>query len=291
MVEKKKGQFEEKHLGKISKLIGPDLEVYDLEQWQRACKAFGPIHYATETRMGYFASNKFRLDAAREMVEFVESWTENLRQKDAFEVYTLSAIRAAIIDVVRAAQEKKGMELGKLNAVKLAGFRTLTKWADNASELKEGPYKGAMKIPPGTERKTAQRKPSRKKAKGNYGPPIVNLVEDYQILDEDRLLLTVTIGNSYMHPYQNVELQLDIDSRLSVQSVRPFSWSPKTNKIPVGFIAASLDDKVEKQTIEISMTIQERAAEYSIGGKIHYDDTQKGTIVDQELDPVNITIR
>ncbi len=290
MVEKKKDQFEEKHLNQIKRTISPDLEVHDLEEWQRACKAFGPIHYATETRMGYFANNKFRLDAAREIVEFVESWTENLRQKDAFEVYTLSAIRSAIIEVVREAQEKKGMELGKLNVVKLAGFRTLVKWADRKSELKVGPYEGAIKIPPGAERKAAQRRPSRKKAKGKYRPPVVNLIEDYQILEEDRLLLTVTIGNSYIHPYQNVELQLDIDSRLSVQSVRPFSWSPKTNKIPIGFIAASLDDKVEKQAIEISMIIQERASEYEIGGKIYYDDTQKGTIVCQEVNPVSISI-
>jgi len=290
MVEKKKGHFDVNHLSKINKMISPDLEVYDLEDWQKACKAFGPIHYATETRMGYFASNKFRLDAAREIVEFVESWTENLRQRDTFENYTLFAIRAAIIEVVRTAQEKKGMELGKLNAVKLAGFRTFVKWADNKSELKAGPYEGAVKIPPDAERRTTQRKPSRKKAKGKYGPPIVNLGEDYQIMEENRLLLTVTVSNAYLHPYQNIELELDIDSRLSVLSVRPFLWSPRTNRIPIGFIAASLDDKVEKQSIEISMLIREKASEYCIGGKIYYDDTQKGVLVDHDLDPVNIVI-
>lgn len=288
MVEKKKGEFDSEHQNELNKMIKPDLDVYDLEEWQKACKSFGPIHYEFETRRGYFESNKFRLDAAREIVEFVESWTENLRQIENFEVYTLAAIRSAIIDAVRHAQEKKGMELGKLNKVKFSGFRTLVKWADNRSELKDGPYEGAMKVPSDAKKRVVQKRPSRKKTKGKYGPPIVNLHEDYRLVEEDRLVLTVSVGNSYLHPYQNVELELHVDDRLSVLSVSPFSWSPRTNRIPIGFIAASLDNKIEKQSINVRLIIQEKAPEYTIGGKVYYDDTQKGVVVNSELDSVTI---
>jgi hypothetical protein len=38
-------------------------------------------------------------------------------------------------------------ERGILNSVKLSGFRTLMKWADNPSELNKGPYKGCKSLP------------------------------------------------------------------------------------------------------------------------------------------------
>jgi hypothetical protein len=50
-----------------------------------------------------------------------------------------------LIDVVRKVQKKQGMKLGLLNVVKLAGFKTLVKWADNHIEIKKAGKKGLGK--------------------------------------------------------------------------------------------------------------------------------------------------
>ena len=142
---KKKGKLSKSLFREITGLIQADLEVYDLLSWQKACKSFGPVHYESETRKQWFKNNQFRLEAAREIVEFVESWIKNLRNDERFEEYTVEAIRTGIINAVRIKQKDAGAELGLLNPVKLNGFKTLIKWADNKNLLDEGPYNGARK--------------------------------------------------------------------------------------------------------------------------------------------------
>ena len=232
------------------------------------------------------------MDAAREIVGFIDSWIENLRKNSDFENYTSSAIKDGIILVIRKQQERRRMELGKVNAVKLAGFKTLIKWADDQTELERGPYRGAAKIPEGAEKRpTRKTKATRKKIKGKYCPPTVRLVDDYFLVNDNRILLTITLENSILHPYQNIVLELDVDDRLSVVGVKPFPWSPRTNRIPVGFLAASLDNSISKLTIEVCLNIIDSAPEYTIGGLVHYDDTEKGISVSLGLETIIIKLQ
>jgi len=287
---KKEGKLSDSHFKEITELIQVDLEVYDLLVWQKACKSFGPIHYDSETRKQWFQNNQFRLEAAREITEFVESWIKGLREKKQFNEYTIETIRTGIIQAVRMQQKEAGAELGLLNPVKLNGFKTLIKWADDKNLLEEGPYNGAKEIPAGEAKRTTRR-PSRKKRKGRYGPPIVNLIHDYYLISESRLRLCIGVGNCFIHPYQNVNLELEIDSRLSVLGVPAYSWSPKTNTIPIGFLEASLDEDVKDKVIEIDLIINRRTSEYNIAGRVIYDNCERGIVDNHELQSVTLKIR
>ena len=129
----------------ISKRIDSGLKAYDLSEWQKACMSFAPIKYSEHTRKQWLRENRFRLQSAREIVEFVEGLVEELREKRTFRRYTVTALREYVIGIVRQAQEAQDIEIGRLNVVKHAGFKTLVRWADNREELEEGPYRGAKK--------------------------------------------------------------------------------------------------------------------------------------------------
>ncbi len=288
-MDKKKGQLSSIDFKRVVDLVAKDLIVYDLSEWQKACKAFGPVHYESETRKEWFAKNRFRLDAAKEITEFVESWVKNLRGNGTYEEYTITAIREGIIEAVRKQQEMGGASLGLLNPVKLNGFKTLVKWAENQELLEEGPYEGAIKIPEGGVKKSTRR-PSRRKRKGKYGPPIVNLANDYLLVDENRLQVSIMVGNDYIHPYQNVMLELAIDPRLSVVSVSDYSWSPRTNTIPIGFLEASLEEEMKELVLEIDLIILDRAKEYNLTGCVIYDDCEKGIVSNHDLASVIIKL-
>lgn len=139
---------------KLSKLvrddISEDLDTFDMHKWKLACKGFGPIHYVSSTRTMWLEKNQYRIEGAREIVEFLDRWTAHFRNMDNFEHYTVAAIRHDVILVVRKAQQKIKNEKGILNCVKLNGFRTLIKWADYPRELRKGPYKGRKSLPKST---------------------------------------------------------------------------------------------------------------------------------------------
>ena len=71
----------------------------------------------------------------------------HFHEMEKFENYTVAAISQEVILVVRKAQQRIKNEKGILNGVKLNGFKTLVKWADNPKELKKGPYKGRATLP------------------------------------------------------------------------------------------------------------------------------------------------
>jgi coenzyme F420-reducing hydrogenase alpha subunit len=131
---------------KLSKIVhdavSEDLRGYDMHKWKLACKGFGPIHYATSTRKQWLKKNRYRIEGAREMVEFVNKWVSQFRNREEFEKYTVASIGQEVILVIRRAQQKIKNEKGILNSVKLSGFKTLIKWAENPKELMKGPYKG-----------------------------------------------------------------------------------------------------------------------------------------------------
>ncbi|MHA1481026.1 MAG: hypothetical protein ACTSQZ_06355 [Candidatus Thorarchaeota archaeon] len=288
--EKKKDKLGEDEYNIIWNKISPDLEVYDLDDWQKACVSFAPIHYETQTRKSWFASNKYRLAAAREIVDFIDSWVKNLRNVERFDTFTMAAIKDGLIDAVRQAQEAKDIQLGRLNGVKLSGFKSLLKWADSKSELENGPYEGATVIPPGASRKKRVSKKSRKKLKGNFGPPEVDLLADYKIEKKNQIVLTITVSNSFMHPLQNVQLEVDYDTNLSIMEVKPFGWSPRFNRIPIGFVPASLDEDAEMISIEIHFIVKKHLKKYRISGVIFYDDCVKGKKTKHQLESVTIEV-
>lgn len=127
--------------------VSEDLEHYDMRKWKLACRGFGPIHYVSSTRRMWLEKNRYRIEGAREIVGFLKKWMNHFRSLKDFENYTVATIQQEIILVVRKAQQKIKNEKGILNSVKLNGFKTLIKWADNPKELKKGPYKGRKTLP------------------------------------------------------------------------------------------------------------------------------------------------
>ena len=131
----------------VHEAVSEDLGTYDMHKWKLACKGFGPIHYVSSTRKMWLEKNRYRIEGAREMVDFVGRWVTHFRETEKFENYTVAAIGQEVILVVRKAQQRIKNEKGILNGVKLNGFKTLVKWADNPKELKKGPYKGRATLP------------------------------------------------------------------------------------------------------------------------------------------------
>jgi coenzyme F420-reducing hydrogenase alpha subunit len=144
---KKKYKLSRQRAKSVREVVSEDLETYDMHKWKLACKGFGPIHYVSNTRKMWLEKNRYRIEGAREIVDFVGNWVTHFRNRDEFENYTVAAVRQEIILVIRKAQQKIKNEKGILNGVKLNGFKTLVKWADNPKELRKGPYKGRASLP------------------------------------------------------------------------------------------------------------------------------------------------
>ena len=80
-------------------------------------------------------------------MHILDRWMTHFRNLDKFENYIVAAIKQEIILVIRKAHQRIKDEKGILNSVKLNGFKTLIKWADNPIELRKGPYKGRKTLP------------------------------------------------------------------------------------------------------------------------------------------------
>lgn len=274
MGAKKRAALTKKQRDALLEEVTQDLEVYDLVEWQKACRGFGPVHLEQQTRKEWFESCKRRLPAGREIVEFIESWKTKYQKDEKFSDVKVSAIVKGLIDAVRKLQKKKGMQLGLLNVVKLAGFRTLVKWADDPSEI------GKKRAPKG----------KRKTRKQTFERPDVDFVRNAEIEDEDRLLLTIAVINKGRIPYQNVEFELDLGKYLSVLSVEQFTWSPLHNSIRIGFIGASLGNGSKECLLKVHLAMTRKRPRYKIGAKIIYDDYEKGKRVEIQLEPVIIEV-
>ena len=143
----KKSEISRHHSRIIRDLLSSELMTYDISKWKLACRGFGPIHYVRSTRKMWLEKNQYRLEGAREIVEFVDRWVNHFRDNGRFDAYTVTLLRQEVIRVIRRAMVNIRDEKGILNSVKLSGFRTLMKWADNPSELNKGPYKGRKSLP------------------------------------------------------------------------------------------------------------------------------------------------
>jgi hypothetical protein len=276
MSEKKGGVLNKKQKKFIATNIVPALKLYNLKEWQEACVSFAPPHYAKMTRKMWFNNNKKRIDSAREIVEFIEGWTQTFRENSDFECVSKGTIREEIIELVRSEQERLYSTRGRVNVVKLSGFKTLIRWADRPALLNDGPYGGKLSIPDSgriVRKKSGKGKKSRTM---RFMPPEIDLSAKPIIWDGGRVNLEIVLINKYNHPYQNVELEFNFNQELEVISISPFGWSPEDMKAIVGFVPASLDDEPTRIEGSLELMTKNNMDRCMFSAIIHFDNTEKG---------------
>lgn len=84
------------------------------------------------------------------------------------------------------------------------------------------------------------------------------------------------VSNNYLHPYQNVELEIDFSPFLIVTSVSPYSWKPDEKRVRVGFLEADLGIDQRETEFTIDLSIRERKDSYPISCRVHFDNCDKG---------------
>ena len=249
----------------IEDFVVSKLENIDLKPWQASCKSLAPPNYDNITRTKWFDENKFRADVGRDVVAFVEEITTTLQNDELLEDIRVSDIRSAIVKGVRRAEKDQDITKYLLNDVKYATLRTIVGWVDNPERRKGKRGKSIEKSRRG-----------RKKEKGKHRPPGIDIVKEWEIMTNDTIRITSAILNNYLHPYQNVELEVDFGPNLVVTSVSPFSWLPEEKRIRVGYLEAGLGVEYLETEFSIDLTVRERIETNTISCKIHFDNCDKG---------------
>lgn len=249
----------------IEDFVASRLGKTNLKPWQEVCKSLAPPHYDNITRSKWFEDNKFRADIGRVVVEFVEEMVSILQDDFSLVKLRVADIRSGVVKGVRKAEKDQDITKYLLNDVKFATLRTIVGWVDNPEKLKDERSIG---------KKTTRR--GRKKEKGTHIPPQIDIVREWEIVSYDSIRITSAISNNYLHPYQNVELEMDFGPQLVVTSVAPFSWLPNEKIIRIGYLEAGLGVENLETIFNIDLAIRERVKKYSISCKIHYDNCDKG---------------
>ena len=268
-----------KQLRYIEDFVVRKLESIDLKPWQEACKSLAPPHYDNITRAKWFEENKFRADVGRDVVDFVDKMTITLQKIDFLSQIRVSDIRSGVIKGVRKAEKSQDISQYLLNDVKFATLRTIVGWIDYPERRKGGRSSG--------KRKTRR---GRKKEKGKHTPPQIDIVREWEIVEKDSIRITSAIMNNYLHPYQNVELEIDFGSGLVVTSVSPFSWLPDEKRIRVGYLKAGLGVEHLETLFSTNLAIQERKEKYTISYKVHFDNCDKGVRDASKLRKTSISL-
>jgi hypothetical protein len=263
----------QRHL--IATKVFSALKIHDLKEWHRVCKSFAPPHYATTTRKKWAKDNQWRLEIAREIVDFIDSWTETFRNHEKFADVKKSIIRKEIIESVRREQAKQTSLKSNVNEVKLSGFRSLIKWTDNTEMLEEGPYGGKEKLPDKKIVRTLSRR-GRKRLKGKFKAPEIDMGTKTIVRKDGRIRLRMAMINNYIHPYQNVKLEVNTDKGLEIVGVSPYEWTPEDQSIHVGFVPASLTAEPLNTEFSIELLTTGTSEEYNLSATIYYDNTDKG---------------
>jgi len=261
----KKKSLTKKQLRYIEDFVASRLEKVDLIPWQEVCKSLAPPHYDNITRSEWFDDNKFRADVGRDVVEFIDEMISVLQDDDSLENIRVSDIKSAVVKGVRRAERDQGITKYLLNDVKWATLRTIVGWVDDPEKLKG-------------ERSVGKRAPrrGRKKEKGKHIPPQIDIVREWEIISNDTIRITSVISNNYLHPYQNVELEIDFGPNLAVTSVSPFSWLPDKKRIRIGYLETGLGIEHLETEFSINLTIREHVETYTISCKVHFDNCDKG---------------
>ncbi|MGQ4910949.1 MAG: hypothetical protein ACP6KW_02155 [Candidatus Thorarchaeota archaeon] len=276
-----------KEIARIHSRVREKIGTKSLQPWQQACRAFAPFNYSRTTRKEWFRKNQDRVRIGREIVGFVDRMTAEIAEDEQFKGVRKSAIKKEVVKGIRKIQEKQGITVNRLNEVKVDSFRTLVSWAEDPERLEQGRHLGRETLPQELRKKRERSKRGRKSAKGKYGPPVVHLAKDTEISD-GKVILTCAIENRYLHPYQNVMIQLDVGEGVSVHKVSPFRWNASKKSIHVGFVMAGLDvEPLETEfTIELSA---DRGKKHSISGTVFYDDTSLGDKGKAEIEKVTFS--
>ncbi|MHA1137751.1 MAG: hypothetical protein ACTSSE_14820 [Candidatus Thorarchaeota archaeon] len=249
----------------IEDFVVNKLENIDLKPWQASCKSLAPPNYDNITRTKWFDENKFRADVGRDVVAFVEEITTTLQNDELLEDIRVSDIRSAVVKGVRRAEKDQDITKYLLNDVKYATLRTIVGWVDNPERRKGKRSKSIEKSRRG-----------RKKENGKYRPPGIDIVKEWEIMTNDTIRITSAILNNYLHPYQNVELEVDFGSNLVVTSVSPFSWLPEEKRIRIRYLEAGLGVEYLETEFSIDLTFRERVETNTISCKVHFDNCDKG---------------
>jgi hypothetical protein len=277
----KKRELSEKQLRYISRIICKELKETDLRTWQKSCKSLAPPNYSTTTRVAWYEENKFRVGVGRWIIDFVDKLTTKLQKENLLSEARISAIRSGIVKGIRDAQKKQKLTQYLLNEVKLSALRTLVMWTDNPDKLdiEENPIRNSR----------VNTRKGRKKEKGRHVPPRINLVREWELIGDDCIRITLGIFNDYIHPYQNVDIELDVNPNLVITKVQPYSWIPDQKVLRIGFIEANLgvEPFEEEATIEFRIK-KKKLQKYKLAGIVHYDNCDKGVRNEFLLDDVTI---
>jgi len=187
-----------------------------------------------------------------------------LQSDKILENVRISVIRSAVVKGVRRSEQAQGISQYLLNDVKLSTLQTIVGWVDHPERKNKR----------GQSIEKARR--GRKKEKGKHRPPIVDIVREWEILTNETIRITSVLSNNYLHPYQNVELEIDFSPHLIVTSVSPFSWRPDEKIVRVGFLEASLGVDMLETEFTIELSIRERRNSYPISCRVHFDNCDKG---------------
>lgn len=260
-----KKSLTKKQLRYIEEFVASRLENVNLIPWQDACKSLAPPHYDNTTRSKWFGENKFRADIGRDIVEFVDEMMSTLQDNHSLVNIRVSDIKSAVVKGVRKAEKDQNITQYLLNDVKFATLQTIVGWVDHPEKIREERRVG---------KKVTRR--GRKKEKGKYAPPKIDIVKEWEIISNDRIRITSAILNGYLHPYQNVELEVDFGPNLVITSVSPFSWLPDEKRIRIGYLEAGLGIEHHETEFSIDLIIRERVETYTISYKVHFDNCDKG---------------
>jgi hypothetical protein len=263
MVKKKKP--DKKQVKYIEDYVVKRLEIIDLKPWQAVCKSLAPPNYDNITRTKWFEENKFRADVGRDIIAFVEETIATLQKDEHLDDMRVSDIRSVAVKGVRRAEKDQGITKYLLNDVKYATLRTIVNWIDNPERMKR---KRSMSI--------EKSRRGRKKEKGKHKPPGIDIIREWEIVSNDTIRITSALLNNYLHPYQNVELEMDFGPNLVVISVSPYSWLPDEKKVRVGYLEAGLGVEPLETEFSLDVNIRERVETNPITCRIHYDNCDKG---------------
>ncbi len=262
----KKKKITKKQLRYIEDFVVAQLKTVNLKLWQDSCKSLAPPNYDNTTRSKWFEENKFRADVGRKVVAFVEEMVTTLREVDSLSTIRVVELKSAVVKGVRKAEQNQNITKYLLNDVKLVTLRTIVGWVDHPERIKGDVANRS--------RKNTRR--GRKKKKGKHKPPQINLVKEWEVVSNDSIRLTSTISNNYLHPYQNVELEVDFGPHLVVTSVSPFTWLPDKKRIRIGYLKAGLGNEPIDTIFRTELNVRKKVKTFTISCKVHFDNCDKG---------------
>jgi hypothetical protein len=276
----KKWRLSKKQSKCIEEFVIKKLSRMSLKSWQQACESLAPPNYNKTTRHMWFEENKHRAPIGREIVEFVNEASRALQEKPSLSNVPVSELRSGIVRGIRRVEIAQQITKYLLNDVKLATLKTIVGWVARPDRIVESDV--SIHSP-------AKRRPrrGRKSEKGKYSPPEVKLVNEWEVLDKATIRITSLLLNKYIHPYQNVEVEIDVDPNLILTSVSPYSWLPEDHLVRIGYLQAELDIEPFETLFTIDLQVKRIAESFSFSWRVHYDNCERGI---RDVSDMNTTL-